>query len=478
MASILVAWIGASDAKASEPGTVVQSRINQVVANEFYSTVMLLSARGKKESRAFRKWLAARSGVNVELDRRKLNSEYVLTEVYDTTVSALEECRARYEDEEVEFSFLLGADSPIMDAVLILLAHTRYAAELIHWTEASGTLPLELPSGDVLALLQGQVPGQAMRRSISDTANFDAFVHRSDAMSEVLDRATRMAMVDVPSIITGEGGTGRELLARAIHKASTRSSGPFVPFVCGAMGVRDQEAALFGTDGHPGALERADGGTLYLEGLEQLHPSLQTAVYQVLREGKVPFGGAEDPEVSVRIIAATAINVRQLVPSGAVQDGLFNELAIGIIEIPPLRERGGDIDLIVDELLKSVNQEMGQTRTISDEARNRIRRHQWPGNVGELKAVLRRAAVWADEEIQAEHIESSILPVTVKTQGDSVLDRPLDEVNIHELLDEVSRHYLQRALDSTDGNKTKAASMLGLNNYQTLTNWMSRLQMS
>jgi len=159
----------------------------------------------------------------------------------------------------------------------------------------------------------------------------------------------------------------------------------------------------------------------------------------------------------------------QILDSGKVREDFFHCIAIGLIHVPPLRQRPADLEPFVARVLVRITHEMKGERTLSEAAQAMIGQRTWPGNHPELEATLRRAAVLTDHVIDVEHLEASIFEA-----GEIRLDLPA-EFDIQKKLDDVARHYVSEALTLNDGNKTKASKMLGLNNYQTLTNWMRRL---
>lgn len=308
-------------------------------------------------------------------------------------------------------------------------------------------------------------------------------------MSRLLHRARRVAMRNVPVLIEGESGTGKELLAKAIHQASPRRAKPFIPVNCGAIPDSLVESELFGVekgaatgvDAREGYFEAADGGTLFLDELGELPLPVQVKLLRVIQEGEVTRVGARRPKkIDVRIVAATNRSLIEEVAASRFREDLFYRLAVAVLKLPPLRDRSGDVGLLVDELLKQVNREAAgepgyRDKNLSAGARNLVLGHSWPGNVRELLLTLKRAAIWSDSEtITTEDVREALLAV-LRPRRSEVLGRPLGQgLNLPDLLGEVARHYLERALDEARGNKTKAADLVGLASYQTFTNWLQR----
>jgi transcriptional regulator with GAF, ATPase, and Fis domain len=304
-----------------------------------------------------------------------------------------------------------------------------------------------------------------------------------------------VAVRSIPVLIEGESGTGKELLARAIHFASPRSQKPIVTVNCGAIPSELVESEFFGHKrgaftgaiaDRAGHFERANGGTLFLDEIGELSKSVQVKLLRALQEGEVTrVGETEARKVSVRVIAATNRNLVDEVKLGAFREDLFYRLAVAVIRLPPLREREGDVSLLIDALLKQVNErardEPGfREKRLSPGARNLLLHHSWPGNVRELLNTLQRAAVWSDEAmIGVDAARAALLAGPAGPVGsDEILHRPIDQgIDLEEILHDVARHYLSRAMEASQGNRTQAAKLVGLASYQTLTNWMKKYEL-
>lgn len=312
-------------------------------------------------------------------------------------------------------------------------------------------------------------------------------------MRRVILKARRVAPRSIPVLIEGESGTGKELFARAIHDTGPRKDKPFVAINCGAIPSELVESELFGHEkgaftgavtARVGHFEAAHTGTVFLDEIGELPKEMQVKLLRTLQEGEVRRIGASQPrKVDVRIIAATNRNLIDEVSAGSFREDLFFRLAVAVINLPPLREREGDISLLTDHFLERINRESEgepgyKHKKISASAKNLLLRHPWPGNIRELQNTLTRAAVWSmDEELVEQDIREALLPVPAKhgMNGDSILNRPFTPgFSLPEVMKSVAIHYLERALAEHDGNKTIAAKTLGLPSYQTLTNWLKR----
>ena len=310
-------------------------------------------------------------------------------------------------------------------------------------------------------------------------------------MTPVILLARRVAPRSVPVLIEGETGTGKELLAREVHSASPRRARPLVVVNCGALPPELAEAELFGhekgaftgaTASRRGHFREADGGTLFLDEIGELPKPAQVKLLRTLQSGEVlPLGSSRRCRVDVRLIAATNRSLSSEVAAGRFREDLFYRLAVAVLRLPPLRERPEDLQLLVDRILVEVNREGEEEqpgyveKKISSGARNILADHPWPGNVRELQNTLCRAAIWSSEAtLTAQDVRDALLPIADQPVP-QVLNRSLGNgLDLPAVLASVARHYLRRAMDETQGNKTQAARLVGLPSYQTLTNWLAK----
>ncbi len=494
--SILVAWIGRTDLKAAAGDkSVGPGPIAQAVCSRSYAAIHLLSDFQPGDAKSFVKWLAPQVQGSIELHVIKLSSPINFGEIYQRAVGVLN----KIETKNTDLTYHLSPGTPAMQSVWILLAKTTYPARLIQTSPEAGVedadIPFDISAEFIPQLLQhsDQRLTQLAQGAAEEDAEFADIIHRSAVMKRVIEQARRIALRSIPVLVEGESGTGKELMARAIHRASPRANKPFIPVNCGAIPPELVESEFFGHKkgaftgaiaDRKGHFERADGGTIFLDEVGELPKAVQVKLLRTLQENEVtPVGSSEARKVDVRIIAATNRTLINEVAAGQFREDLFYRLAVAIIKLPPLRERAGDITLLVDKLLDQVNQAgaaMGlKHKKLSASAKNIMLQHGWPGNIRELLNTLQRAAVWSDDDvINLEAMRDAILvaPKAQKGCGD-ILNRPIaDGVLLEDLMAEVACHYIKRALDQTHNNKTQAANLLGLGSYQTLTNWMNRYE--
>jgi DNA-binding NtrC family response regulator len=293
----------------------------------------------------------------------------------------------------------------------------------------------------------------------------------SSPMQALYEMMTRVAPTDATVFLIGESGTGKDLAAQTLHQLSRRSKAAFLPLNCGAISPTLIESELFGHERgsftgaarrHKGYFERAHGGTLFLDEITEMPIELQVKLLRVLETGTlVRIGGDQPVEVDVRVIAATNRDPQKAVTDGKLREDLLYRLSVFPISMPPLRERGDDIQLLADFFLAQLNERQGSTKRFSEDAMERLRSHTWPGNVRELKNVVHRAFIMADQEITPRCLPREV-------GGDSGLVRSL-HFQVGASIEEVERRLIMATLEAYGGNKRKTAEILGVS-LKTLYN--------
>ncbi len=284
----------------------------------------------------------------------------------------------------------------------------------------------------------------------------------SEAMREVFTAIPRVASSSATVLISGESGSGKELVARAIHYASPRASAPFLPINCGAIPQELFESELFGhmkgaftgaVETRAGFFQTADGGTIFLDEISEMKLAMQVKLLRVLQDREVYMVGATRPhKVDVRIIVATNKDLMALVKKGAFREDLYFRLSIITIAIPPLRRRVEDILLLASHFAARFAKESGKpVPQFSTKALEAMKNYDWPGNIRELENLIQRLVLMNDAGVIAMNDLPSNMRFTITLQ--SGLDRTLAEVE---------SEYIRNVLASVDGNKTKAAQILGI----------------
>lgn len=298
----------------------------------------------------------------------------------------------------------------------------------------------------------------------------------SPAMVELRNRVTRIAASDVPVLVLGETGTGKELVARALHNESQRSEGPFVAENCGIFAEGVLASELFGheagaftgaTTRRKGVFEQAHKGTLLLDEVGELSPRVQAALLRVLQEGTLRrVGGEGKVPVDVRIVAATHKDLARMVRDGSFREDLYFRLRGATIEVPPLRARSGDIELLARGFLADLAERRGTLQlTLSREAERAICSYPWPGNVRELRAEVERWGVFCDGVVEENDLAREIREAQgapERAEG-SPPAAGQDEVRpLSEVVERAERDAIAAALLRLDGNKSGAARALGI----------------
>ena len=493
---LLLAWIGTTDLEASlgTPDAGL-GPIGQAVHDRQFDEIVLLSNFDKKKSDIYRKWLHDQFSKKVSLRLEPLSSPTDFDGIHSSALSVLEELTKEF-GKSLYLTFHLSPGTSAMTAVWIILAKTRFRAELIESSRQTGvrtaSIPFDISAEYIPDLLRG--PDERLERlclGLPPVApEFEQIIHRSEVMKRAVAMARRVSPRKVSVLIEGESGTGKELFARAIHQASPRQKKPFIAVNCGAIPGDLIESELFGHEegsftgakkSRKGHFEEASGGTLFLDEIAELPKNAQVKLLRGLQESEVTRIGTSKPKkVDVRIVAATNRVLMQEIGKGNFREDLFYRIAGFVIRLPPLRERQGDVGLLIDTLLDQLNREAAedlgiQHKKLSPTAKTFLLRHAWPGNIRELQNTLVRAAVFSNgDQITLADAKEAVLEGPSDQNGD-ILNRALGEgFDIQKVMSQVARHYLERALGETRGNKTEAAKLIGLNSYQTLSNWAKR----
>jgi len=304
------------------------------------------------------------------------------------------------------------------------------------------------------SLLQNQLKTKKTHRNIA---------YKSDLMENVMSLVAQAADVRSPVLITGETGTGKELIARALHEEGSRSAAPFIAVNCSAIAANLIESELFGhakgsftgaDRHHRGLFEEADGGTLFLDEIGELPLDLQPKLLRVLQEGEVRrVGESKSRKVEVRVLAATARDLQEASESGAFRDDLFYRLAVVEIRVPALRERKVDIPLLAEHFLQIISErDHRKPPGLSEAAVNSLLDYDWPGNVRELENFMEKTVIFCrDDVIDVDH-----LPWEFRRRN----RESSDALSLKEANERLEKEYIRKALAATDGNRTQAAKIL------------------
>jgi len=291
-------------------------------------------------------------------------------------------------------------------------------------------------------------------------------IGRSKSMEEVIRRAELVSETKSTVLITGETGTGKELVARAIHDRSAQRDMPLIKVNCAAIPETLLESELFGhvrgaftgaTTTKKGRFALADGGTIFLDEIGTMNPTLQSKLLRVLQEREIePLGSERTEKIEVRVIAATNRNLRQMVADGKFQEDLFYRLNVIPIEIPPLRERRDDIPSLVEHFVRKHAQRTGRRIDKIDEGvLAGLQQYDWPGNVRELENTIERAVVLSTGPVITAKAVSVLGATTQQSSG-------LPSLKLRQNIEWVERETIRRALESAGGVKKDAAELMGI----------------
>ena len=325
-----------------------------------------------------------------------------------------------------------------------------------------------------------------LRQELQGKYGFHNVVGKSKKMQEIYRIITKVAMTDSTVLISGQSGTGKELIARAIHFNSPRRDKQFVPVDCAVLSENLLESELFGhirgsftgaVTTKPGLFEVADGGTVFLDEVGNISLAIQAKLLRVLQEREfTPVGGTKAKKVDIRLIAATNKDLEKMIKDETFREDLYYRLNIVPITLPSLKERQEDIPLLAVHFFKKYAEEMGKTiKGFTSEAMEKLMRYPWPGNVRELENVIERTVVMIDEEmVRTEHLflpdrqEGSRLEEHVPTTSEE-----LKEIKKHireKAVEEIEKAFILNALERNQWNVTRASEEVGMlrPNFQAL----------
>lgn len=320
-----------------------------------------------------------------------------------------------------------------------------------------------------------------LRTALRRLGRFGPLVGTSAPMGAVYDLLARVAPTDATVCIIGESGTGKDVVAQAVHELSRRRRGPFLPVNCGAVATSLIETTLFGHEKgsftgaerqHRGVFEQAEGGTLFLDEITDMPVELQVKLLRVLETGTVErVGGEASIAVDVRVVAATNKQPEDAVAAGRLREDLWYRLKVFPVVLPPLRDRGGDVAVLAEHFLAELNAATGTAKRWEPAALRRLAEHRWPGNVRELKNLVHRAHILADDELRVEHVADQLggappSGATAAANGGAIA------IAVGSTVASAERRLIEATLAHCGGNKQHTADMLGIS-LKTLYNRLS-----
>jgi len=312
-----------------------------------------------------------------------------------------------------------------------------------------------------------------LRAELTGKYRFEGLIGRSAKMNSIFELIERVAATNSTIMISGRSGTGKELIARAIHYNSGRGQRPFVSINCGALPDELLESELFGhmkgsftgaTSTKPGLFEVAHGGTIFLDEIGETSPAMQIKLLRVLQERRIRrVGGTEELDVEVRVITATNQDLDQMVRDKQFREDLFYRINVIAIHMPSLREKREDIPALAEHFLEKYRQQIGKpAMKIGKAAMECLEAYDWPGNVRQLENVIERAvALEQSDEIQPESLPAEIRPGRLR-YADAEIVLPPDGLDLEQHLESQRKRYMEAAMNSCGGVQTRAADLLGM----------------
>jgi DNA-binding NtrC family response regulator len=361
-------------------------------------------------------------------------------------------------------------------ANVVLIAHISQYGDLVPAIREGARDVLLKPflAEDLMELLTRLAPVRSTRPDGISTevalGHSTFFVYASPCMREIQEHAALVARVNLPVLILGESGTGKEVLARYIHSLSPQASNPFLKVNCAAVPSELLESELFGYEqgaftgagrSKPGKFKQCNHGTMFLDEIGEMHPSLQAKLLQVLQDGTFsPLGSRATEKVSVRILAATNIDMKAAIAQKTFREDLYYRLNGFCLTLPPLRERREEIPVLIDHFLRRYKGELNLSDTqptLSSRLMNGCMRYNWPGNLRELESFVKRYLVLGDEQLMMDELTQDVdasvcKPVTIGTEA------------------------ISEALNASGGNRREAAKALGIS-YKVLLRRLRKLGM-
>lgn len=486
MQKSLISWIGGNDLDA-----VKNDHLGPILRTlqEFkFDEIHLLFNYPENVVESYITWLSSKINLKIFQYKCDLSSPINFGEIYEHADLVL----SKFNEQHAFPEILLSPGTPAMQAVWILLGKTKYPTKFIQASLEQGVQNIEIPFQIAaeytpsIQKLSNQSVQQLQNHNETDGGGLEDIKTQNPIIKAIKKQAAILSGFDIPVLITGETGTGKELFARAIHHNSTRAEKPFIAVNCGALPEELVDSLLFGhkrgaftgaQQEHLGFFREADGGTIFLDEFGDLPAFAQVKLLRVLQEGIVtPIGSSQEIEINVRVIAATHKNLIGMIADGTFREDLFYRISVGVLNIPPLRDREGDLLLLADEILNAIKtkESLLNNKYFSVSAKNIILQHSWPGNVREMQSTIMRAALWSTGD-QINDMDLSNAIINKETKASELANQDIGQgIDINNEISVFISNYIRKALSKSGNNKTKAAQLLGLKNYQTLNNWIEK----
>jgi len=493
---VLISWLGSTDLqlmKEDNDGALASIALLPKIP---FDEIIIMANDWEQDWSQYENWLkgklakAHRPFSKVKIRKASISSPTHYKSIAKLMQTVLiDEVSPKFDSIAINLASGTGA----MTVVSVLIGKSLSNCEFYQSSKEQGAQLVEVPI-DFKAHYQAATDNRLQTVTTSEPSiesAFDRMITHSQAMKECIIRAKKLSRTDLSALILGETGTGKERLSNAIHLDSLRKDKPFKVINCGAIPENLIDSILFGhkkgaftgaDKDHAGLFEAANGGTVFLDEVGELSAEAQVKLLRVLQEKEIlPVGGQSAIKIDVRIIAATHRDLNDLIIQGSFREDLFYRLAVGIIELPALRERVEDIPGLIKALLNEINPIAGkhlefERKNISQNVIKFAQEQSWQGNIRELWNTLSRALLWSDSnKITLENFKQALHSRAISDTNEQPTLKRGKSVDLSQILDSISKNYISQALELTGNNKSKASKMLGLANHQTLLNRMKKL---
>jgi transcriptional regulator with PAS, ATPase and Fis domain len=494
----LLTWLGSTDLKCAVDDKEAAIAAIALKNPQPFDKIVILANAWEGEWVDYLGWLKARLAQakrpfgDVVIQKARIKNPIDYETILDQSAMWIN----KLSNESDKLTISLTSGTPAMIAIAVILGKARPNVEFVQSSEKTPIINPKIPVDFAKEYVKSAAKGVASK-AVSDPKApkpLEKIAAKSIKMRDLISKAKVLATSELPVLVLGETGTGKEVISNAIHLASLRSEQPFKAVNCGALPQTLVDSILFGHEKgaftgadkqHHGLFEQASTGTLFLDEVGELAPDVQVKLLRVLQEGCITrVGGSETIDVDVRIIAATHRNLLKMVEAGEFREDLFYRLAVGVIHIPSLRNRAEDIPILIEELIAEINtasstQVNYKSKNISNKGIKFILTQPWQGNIRELWNTLNRAFLWSSSaEVSDKDILDAML-VRDKTPEEAEVALSLGQVvDINQIIDKHKKKYVLAALKATGNNLTKTSAMLSLNSHQTLKGWIKSLDIN
>jgi transcriptional regulator with PAS, ATPase and Fis domain len=494
--NVLVSWLGSADLQLMKEDKSGALASIAFLPEKPFDKIIIMANDWEQDWAPYQHWLRGKlaksnrpfNKVNIRKAPISGPTHYKSIAKYIQTV-LIDEVSPKFDSIAINLSSGTGT----MTVISVLVGKSLSNCDFYQSSKEQGTQLVEVPI-DFKANYQAATDSLLHSVTTSEPRVESAFaqmVTHSAAMKQCIGKAKKLSRTELPALILGETGTGKERLAHAIHTESERGDKLLKIINCGAIQENLIDSILFGhkrgaftgaDSDRKGLFETADGGTVFLDEVGELSADAQVKLLRVLQEKEIiPVGSQIPVTVDVRIIAATHRNLIKMIDKGNFREDLYYRLAVGVLEIPALRERTEDMAELIGALMSEINSVAGKhlefdSKNISNKVIKFAQEQPWPGNIRELWNTLSRALLWSEGvEMTLNDFKNALqqrIESVTNEQPSLALGKSVD---LSQILDSISKSYISKALELTGNNKSKASKMLGFANHQTLLNRMNKL---